>query len=175
MERGSIRIIRIDQDFSGQDLWNLAVFVVLSIDELKKRAMKKNRLHFEITEKIIKAYFQVYNTLGFGFLEKVYENAMMIELDLMGIQVVQQPHIPVFYRSKTVGDYFGDLLVENKVVVELKAVKEINEDHEAQLVNYLRATELEVGLLLNFGKEPEFSRRVLTNAYKRWHPDHKKS
>ena len=97
-------------------------------------------LHKEITEKIINAYYKVYNSLGYGFLEKVYENAMAIELRNSGLKVSQQENIKVYYESEEVGDYFADLLVENLVIVELKAAKEICEEHEAQLTNYLRAT-----------------------------------
>ena len=124
-------------------------------------------LHEKITEKIISAYYKVYNTLGYGFLEKVYENAMAIELRKAGVQVSQQKNIKVYYESEEVGDYFADLSVENVVIVELKAAKEICEKHEAQLINYLRATTIEVGLLLNFGIEPEFKRKIFHNHLKK--------
>ena len=128
--------------------------------------MNTNYLHSDLTGKIIKAYYNVYNTLGFGFLEKVYENAMMIELRKMGIEAEQQKLLKVYYDEEEVGSYFADILVENKVVVELKAAEALLPDHEAQLVNYLRATDLEVGLLFNFGKKVEHLKRVLTNDYK---------
>lgn len=128
--------------------------------------MNTNYLHFDLTGQVIKAYYTVHNALGFGFLEKVYENAMMIELRKMGICAEQQKLLKVYYDEEEVGSYFADILVENKVVVELKAAEALSPDHEAQLVNYLRATELEVGLLLNFGKKVEHLKRVLTNSYK---------
>ena len=123
-------------------------------------------LHEDITEKIIKGYYKVYNTLGYGFLEKVYENAMGVELWKSGLNVSQQKNIKVFYESEEVGDYFADLLVENMVIVELKAAKKIIAEHEAQLTNYLKATTIEVVLLLNFGKDPEFKRKIFHNHLK---------
>ena len=123
-------------------------------------------LHEDITEKVIKAFYKVYNTLGYGFLEKVYENAMMIELRKMGIQAAQQQNIKVYYEAEEVGDYFADIFVENAVIVELKASKVISEEYEAQLTNYLKATPIEVGLLLNFGKQPEFKRKIFENRLK---------
>ena len=123
----------------------------------------ENYKHTDITEKIIKAFYKVYNTLGFGFLEKVYENAMFIELKNMGLFVEKQRRIKVFYEGLEVGDYFADLIVDEKVIVELKASEALCEEHEFQLINYLKATEIEVGLLLNFGKKPEFKRKIFTN------------
>ncbi|OPX35214.1 GxxExxY protein [candidate division KSB1 bacterium 4484_188] len=123
-------------------------------------------LHAHITDKIIKAFYKVNNTLGFGFLEKVYENAMAIELRKMGLNVIKQKNIKVFYDNEEVGDYYADLLVENLVIVELKAASAICEDHEMQLINYLKATQVEVGLLLNFGKKAEFKRKIFTNDRK---------
>ena len=123
-------------------------------------------LHSEITEKIIKAFFIVNSKLGFGFLEKVYENAMVIELGKMGCKTVQQKKIKVFYDNEEIGDYYADLLVDDLVIVELKASESLCEKHEAQLINYLKATQIEVGLLLNFGKKAEFKRKVFTNDRK---------
>ncbi len=123
-------------------------------------------LHEEITEKIINAYYKVYNTLGYGFLEKVYENALAIALRKMGLNVEQQKNIKVYYESEEVGDYYADLFVEDLVIVELKAAKELCEEHEAQLINYLKATTIEVGLLFNFGKEPQFKRKIFENHLK---------
>ncbi|WP_373494705.1 GxxExxY protein [Aquiflexum sp.] len=122
-----------------------------------------NYKHSDLTEKIIKAFYKVYNTLGFGLLEKVYENAMFIELRNMGLFVEKQRRVTVFYEGNVVGDYCADLTVEEKVFVELKAAEALCEDHEFQLINYLKATEIEVGLLLNFGKKPEFRRKIFTN------------
>lgn len=124
-------------------------------------------LHKELTSKIIQVFYKVYNTLGYGFLEKVYENAMRVELIKMGISVEQQKNIKVYYESEMVGDYFADLLIEELVIVELKAAENICEEHEAQLLNYLKATDIEVGLLLNFGKIPEVRRKIFMNKNKK--------
>jgi len=122
-------------------------------------------LHQELTEKIIGAFYNVYNTLGYGFLEKVYENALKIELSDSGLKVVAQMPILVHYKEQVVGEYFADLCVENAVIVEVKAAECLSEAHEAQLINYLKATGIEVGLVLNFGKKPEFSRKVFEKRY----------
>ena len=116
----------------------------------------KNMLHKEITGKIIEAFYKVNNTLGYGFLEKVYENAMLVELRRLGMSVAQQQIIKVYYQEELVGNYFADILVEGKVILELKAAEGLSDAHEAQLINYLKATEIEVGLLLNFGLELDF-------------------
>ncbi len=123
-------------------------------------------LHENITKKIIEAYYKVYNSLGYGFLEKVYENALKIELKRLNLKVDQQKNIKVFYELFEVGDYFADLIIEDLIIVELKAAESLCEEHEAQLINYLKATNLEVGLLLNFGKKPEFKRKVFSNDRK---------
>ena len=123
-------------------------------------------LHSELTGQIIKAFYNVYNELGFGFLEKVYENAMLVELESLGLKCQAQVPIKVYYDEVEVGDYFADIIVNDLVVVELKASTRIAEEHEAQLLNYLRATEAEVGLLLNFGKKPEHKRKVFENRLK---------
>lgn len=129
--------------------------------------MSKAFKHKEITDKILYAFFKkVYHQLGYGFLEKVYENAMASELRRMGLQVEQQARIAVYYEGEIVGEYFANLLVENKVIVELKATRVISEDHEAQLLNYLRATPYEVGLLLNFGPKSDFRRKAFDNERK---------
>lgn len=122
-----------------------------------------NYKHSELTEKIIKAFYKVYNTLGYGFLEKVYENALFIELESIGLNVKKQEPIKVYYEEKEVGVYFSDLIVENIIIIELKAAESLSEEHESQLINYLKATDLEVGLLLNFGKKPEVKRKVYSN------------
>jgi len=126
---------------------------------------KENYKHSEITGLILKAFFKVYNTLGYGFLEKVYENAMLIELRKMGLRCSNQLPIQVFYDDQVVGDYTADILVEEIVIVELKAIESLAPIHETIVVNYLKGTELEVGLLLNFGPKPEYKRRVLTKEY----------
>lgn len=123
-------------------------------------------LHSDVTEKIIKAFYKVNNTLGFGFLEKVYENAMVIELQKMDCTVSQQKNIKVYYEDEVVGDYYADLLVDDLVIVEIKSSEGLREEHESQLINYLKATEIEVGLLLNFGRKAEFKRKIFTNDRK---------
>ena len=120
-------------------------------------------MHQELTSEIISAFYKVYNTLGFGFLEKVYENALKYELEKMRFKVDKQKPITVYYDDLTVGEYFADLIVENKVIIELKAAETLIEEHELQLINYLKATEIEVGLLLNFGKKPEIRRKIFSN------------
>ncbi|MDZ7767301.1 MAG: GxxExxY protein [Melioribacteraceae bacterium] len=123
-------------------------------------------LHKDLTSKIIKAFYTVYNKLGYGFLEKVYENALKIELTKMGLTVERQKLIKVYYDESEVGEYFADLLVNNLVIIELKAAETLLEEHENQLINYLKATDIEVGLLLNFGKKPQISRKIFTNKSK---------
>lgn len=123
-------------------------------------------LHAEITEQIIQAYYDVYNKLGYGFLEKVYENSMAIQLRKSGLAVVTQQPINVFYEGERVGEYFADLVVANCVIVEIKAAEALCPAHEAQLLNYLKATDIEVGLLFNFGEKPEFRRKVFANERK---------
>lgn len=120
-------------------------------------------LHSEITGKILEAFYRVYNTLGYGFLENVYERAMLIELRKIGLFAERQKRIEVFYEGEQVGDYFADLVVNNCVIIELKAAENLHQEHEFQLINYLKATEIEVGLLLNFGKKPEFKRKIFPN------------
>lgn len=120
----------------------------------------------ELTEKIIKIFYRVYNKLGYGFLEKVYEKAMLIELKKEGIPTVAQVPITVSYDNEIVGEYSCDILVDSKVIVEIKASKNLVEDNEAQLLNYLRATDKEVGLLLNFGPETEIRRKAFDNVRK---------
>ena len=118
----------------------------------------------QITEKIIGCAFSVSNTLGSGFLEKVYENAMLIEIKAAGLKVEAQKSIKVQYKGEIIGDYLADLLVENLVIVELKAVKAIDPNHVAQALNYLKATGLEFALILNFGKpKVEIKRIVKSN------------
>ncbi len=122
-----------------------------------------NYKHSELTEKIIKAFYKVYNTLGYGFLEKVYENALFIELESIGLNVRKQEPIKVYYEEKEVGVYFADLIINDTIIIELKAAESLSEEHESQLINYLKATDIEVGLLLNFGKKPEMKRKVYSN------------
>ena len=126
-------------------------------------------LHEELSGKILNAFFTVYNFLGHGFLEKVYENALMIELNKRGIDAQQQQRIEVYYDGYEVGEYYADILVQDRVILELKAADAVAPEHEAQLINYLKATDIELGLLLNFGPKPQFVRRILTNDYKQSH------
>ncbi len=118
-------------------------------------------LHKDITEKIIGAAFEVYRELGYGFLEKVYKKAMVHELALMGVKCVEEPPTPAMYKGVKLLDYFGDLLVEDVIMVELKAHKTYQMDDEAQLLNELKASGLKVGLLINFGRDGvKFKRMV---------------
>ena len=119
-------------------------------------------LNADVTEAIIQSYYHVYNSLGYGFLEKVYENALKISLKKRGLTVEQQFPVSVSFEGETVGEYFADLLVNSAVVIEVKAAEAIATENEAQLLNYLRATSYQVGLLLNFGPSPEFRRKVFT-------------
>ena len=136
--------------------------------QLNPRSKNQNiMLHENITKKIIEAFYKVYNQLGYGFLEKVYHNAMLIELKRMGFECKSQHHIKVYYDEFQVGDYYADIIVDNCVIIENKASEALCEANENQLINYLKATEIEVGLLLNFGKEPEFRRKIFTNDRKR--------
>lgn len=123
-------------------------------------------LYKELSEKIIICFYKVYNTLGYGFLEKIYEKSLEIELKKNGIRVETQKPIKVYYEGNLVGDYFADMLVEDKIILELKAAEAIIEEHEFQLINYLKATNIEIGLLLNFGKKPEVRRKIFTNNRK---------
>jgi GxxExxY protein len=126
-----------------------------------------NLLHRNLSNTILKIYFEVYNELGYGFLEKVYQNAMYFELKSQGYKVEAQKQIKVYYKSQLVGDYFSDLLIEDSIILELKACECLMDEHKAQLLNYLKATELEIGLLLNFGTTPEFKRSIYTNDRKK--------
>ena len=123
--------------------------------------MDNNYIYSDLTKRIIKAYFKVYNTLGYGFLEKVYERALCHELRGMGMNIESQKSIKVFYNEIEVGDYYADIIVEGKVIIELKAAEILAEEHEFQLINYLKATDMEVGLLLNFGKNLNLKEKFL--------------
>ncbi|NCU26678.1 GxxExxY protein [Candidatus Nomurabacteria bacterium] len=127
---------------------------------------KFDSLHADLTEGIIRCYYLVYNQLRYGFLEKVYENALKHELEKNGYVVEAQKRIDVFYDGIRVGEYFADMVVNDKVIIELKAAESLCDDHAIQLLNYLRATNLEVGLLLNFGKQPQVSRKQFLNDAK---------
>ncbi len=123
-------------------------------------------LHEALTEEIIYWFYQVHNKLGFGFLEKVYKNALYLELTDAGLKCETEKPINVYYNGKVVGVFYADIVVDDKVILELKAVESMCKEHEYQLINYLKACELEVGLLLNFGKKAEMKRLIYTNDRK---------
>ena len=118
--------------------------------------------HQALTSKIIECAYVVHNTLGFGFLETVYQNALLIELLKAGLQAEKERKIQVYYDTQLVGDYMADIIVENKVILELKSLKDLHPAHSAQLINYLKATGIEIGLLINFGESVEIKRKVYT-------------
>lgn len=129
----------------------------------------------DISDIILRSFYEVYNELGDGFLESVYENALYIVLIGYGLSVEKQKDISVFFRGNIIGDFKADLIVNEKVIVELKAVRTLDPAHEAQLINYLKATNIEVGLLLNFGRKPEFKRFVYDNKRKSISANQRKS
>ncbi len=120
----------------------------------------------ELIDIILTQFYRIYNDLGYGFLERVYQNALYFALVEQGLKCETEKPIKVYHDDHVVGDYRADLLVENCVILELKACEELNPAHEAQLINYLKATEIEVGYLLNFGKKAKFSRKVYSNNRK---------
>ena len=126
--------------------------------------------HGDITEKVIGVFFAVYNELGFGFIESVYHKAMLIALAETGLRVETQVNLPVFFRGHLVGDFLADILVERAVILELKATSDFVAANESQLLNYLKASSIEIGLLLNFGPKPKFKRFVFDNDRKRSRP-----
>ncbi|MVM41534.1 GxxExxY protein [Spirosoma sp. HMF3257] len=128
--------------------------------------MNTSYQHSDLTHLILKAFFNVYNTLGYGFLEKVYENAMHLEINKLGLSCIAQQPIDVYYDKEKVGLYYADLVVNDCIIVELKAATGLAPEHEAQLTNYLKATDIEVGLLLNFGREPQYKRKAFANNRK---------
>ena len=120
-------------------------------------------LHKEITDKVLRAFYDVYNELGCGFLERVYQNSMMIELRKKGLEAEEERKVEVHYGENIVGTFFADITVDGKVILELKACEELRDQHKNQLINYLKASDLEIGLLLNFGPEPTFKRVIFSN------------
>lgn len=122
--------------------------------------------HAALTKKIIKCAFEVHNILGYGFIEKIYENALILELQSNNLNIEAQKPIRVIYKENNVGDYITDIIVEDKVVIEIKAVEKLIDMHEVQLKNYLKATNMEVGLLLNFGKSLGVKRKYVKNLEK---------
>jgi GxxExxY protein len=123
-------------------------------------------LHQELTDVIIKTFYEVYNELGYGFLERVYQNSMFLELKSKGFKVEAQKKIQVYYKGIEVGQYYADLIVEDLIILELKAADCIVKEFENQILNYLKGTNCEVGLLLNFGTKPEFRRKIFENNRK---------
>ncbi len=122
--------------------------------------------HGRTTRLLLQGFYEVYNYLGYGFLERVYQNSMVIAARRLGLQIEEQVPIVVHFEGKVVGEYAADILANKAVLVELKAARTVAEEHEAQLLNYLKATPYEVGLLLNFGPKPEYRRRILDNSRK---------
>src|SRR5262245_7520780 len=127
-------------------------------------------MYRELSEKVIGVYYEVYNELGFGFLESVYHSAMVQALQAAGLRADGQVRLPVYFRGVIVGDYIADVLVEDKLLLELKAVEDLASAHEALLLNYLKATTVELGLLLNFGPKPKIKRLVFSNDRTRLRP-----
>jgi GxxExxY protein len=126
----------------------------------------QNFKHKALTDQIIKIFYKVYGTLGYGFLEKIYESAMMIEFRIEGVPAISQSPIKVLYNNELIGKYYADIFVDDKVIVEIKATRTLSLEHEAQLLNYLKATDIEVGLLLNFDPKPQIKRKVFDNHRK---------
>lgn len=123
-------------------------------------------LHEDLTSLILKTFYEVYNELGYGFLEKVYQNALLIELRKKGLEATPNKKIKVFYKGENVGDYYAGIIVNDTIVLELKAADYIVEEFENQMLNYLKGTDCDIGLLLNFGKKPEFRRKIYENKRK---------
>jgi GxxExxY protein len=124
-------------------------------------------LHKDLTDRILNTFYFVYNELGYGFLEKVYQNSLFLELEARGFKVEPQKQIKVYFKGVKVGEYYADMVVDDLVILELKTAEGIALEHEAQLLNYLKGTEVEVGLLLNFGLKPQFRRKIFTNDKKK--------
>ncbi len=118
-------------------------------------------IHKDLAYKIVGCAFEVHNQLGYGFLEKVYENALCVALDDVGIAYETQKPINIFFREKLIGNYFADLVVENKIIVELKSAKQIAAEHEAQILNYLTATGIRLGLIINFSPDQLDYKRII--------------
>ena len=123
--------------------------------------------HSELTDKIIRAFYEVYNELGYGFLESTYREAMIVALEVSGLAAAREVSIPVFFKGQKIGQYYADLMVNATILLELKTSRTLEKAHEGQLLHYLRATEIEVGLLLNFGLHPQFRRMLFDNQRKK--------
>ena len=146
--------------FTDNSLWGGVNSVVMDTPPIGLK-------HSELTEKIIGVFYDVYNELGHGFLESTYAEAMLVALEEAGLEAVREVGVPVWFRGRKVGQYFADLLVNNAVLLELKTARTLESAHEAQLLHYLRATDIEVGLLLNFGPRPQFRRLLFDNPRKK--------
>lgn len=138
----------------------------MSSDQPRINANEHERKHWDLCHQIVGVFYSVYNELGYGFLEAVYEEALAIGLAEAGLSVRQQAATPIWFHGRTIGEYKADIVVNNLVLLELKAAKALDASHEAQILNYLRATDIEVGLLLNFGPKPHFKRFVFENNRK---------
>lgn len=136
------------------------------VNSLVMSALSNPLKHSELTENIIGVFYDVYNELGYGFLESTYAEAMMVALADAGLNASREVSIPVWFRGRKIGQYFADLMVSGIVLLELKSSRVLEKAHEAQLLDYLRATEIEVGLLLNFGQRPQFRRLLFDNERK---------
>lgn len=133
---------------------------------LPMRANNPEIQYIELTDKIVKAFYKVYEEMGFGFQEKVYENALFLELRSLGIFCIKQKPIQVYYNSQIVGEYIANIMVNDSIIINLRTAENLDIEDELTLINCLKATTNEVGLLLNFGKSPQFKRKVLTNDKK---------
>ena len=122
--------------------------------------------HSDLSDKIIKVFYEIHNELGYGFSERVYQKAFGIALRQIGLKVEEQLPIKIYFRGQEIGEYFADMVVNDVILIELKAVGQIVEEHEAQLLNYLKSTKIEVGYVMNFGKSAVFKRKVLDNERK---------
>jgi GxxExxY protein len=138
----------------------------VSSDQPRINANEHERKHWDLCHQIIGIFYSVYNELGYDFLEAVYEEALALSLTEARLHVSRQVATPIWFRGKTIGEYKADLIVNNGVLLELKAARALDSSHEAQILNYLRATDIEVGLLLNFGPKPHFKRFVFENNKK---------
>ena len=138
-----------------------------SVDSLLMNTPTVGLKHSDLTEKIIGIFYDVYNELGHGFLESTYAEALVVALEESALSTAREVPVPVWFRGRKVGQYYADLIVGGAVLLELKAMRTIDSAHEAQLLHYLRATEVEVGLLLNFGLRPQFRRLLFDNERKK--------
>lgn len=141
------------------------------MSEPRMNANEEERKHWDLCRDIVRVFYEVYNELGYGFLEALYEEALARALRDTGFKVDRQIPTPIWFRGSVIGDYKADVLVNRAVLLELKAAQAIDPSHKAQILNYLRATEFEVGLLLNFGPKPQFHRFIFENTRKGFRGD----